>query len=88
MGIFSDSTDVARLQRSVMILQAQVQELADRAGLGREELAAIRPPVPQVVRDLVAQGKPVAAVRAYRETTGASLLLAKDVVDEVDEGRP
>lgn len=87
MGIFSDSTDLPRLQQSVMVLQAQVAELARRAGMSAEDLERIRPQVPAEVRDLVAQDKPVTAVRAYREATGASLLLAKQVVDDVAAGR-
>jgi ribosomal protein L7/L12 len=87
MGIFSDSSDLPRLQQAVMVLQAQVSELARRAGIPQEELDAVQPAVPPEVRDFVAQDQPLAAVRAYRKATGASLLLAKQVVDEVAEGR-
>ena len=87
MGIFSDSSDLPRLQQAVMVLQAQVSELARRAGIPQEELDAVQPGVPREVRDLVAQDQPIAAVRAYRRATGASLLLAKQVVDDVAEGR-
>src|SRR5207302_9114522 len=40
------------------------------------------------VRSLLAEGRKIEAIRAYRESTGAGLKEAKDVVDALEQGGP
>lgn len=69
-------------------LQAEVK----RQALMLEQLAAQRSPEHGTVNvygvsaqetALVAEGKPIPAIKAYRERTGADLLTAKKAIDSV-----
>jgi ribosomal protein L7/L12 len=44
-------------------------------------------PEPPEVLGLLAEGRQIAAVKAYREATGADLRTAKDAVDELARRR-
>jgi hypothetical protein len=62
-------------------LEAQVAYLAERLGVSPEELDRHdEKPLPEEVRRLVADGHEVQAIRAYRESTGASLEAARRAV--------
>ncbi len=65
-------------------LEAQVAFLADRLGVSPDELDRHgEKPMPEEVARLVAQGKKLPAIKAYRQATGASLRGAKRAVDGV-----
>ncbi|QFG67355.1 hypothetical protein [Ornithinimicrobium pratense] len=76
---------VETLTREVRLLEDLVAQLARRAGVGTGELAELRgqtrPGITPQIRALVAQGKHIAAIKAYREETGAGLKDAKDAID-------
>ncbi len=54
--------------------------------MARLEIEDVRPELAEVT-DLIGRGKRIAAIKAYREATGASLREAKDAVDELADGR-
>ncbi|WKD57640.1 hypothetical protein CAPI_05445 [Corynebacterium capitovis DSM 44611] len=66
-------------------LESTVVDLAARAGI---EVPPGKPLVSQAVRDLVEEGKPIAAIKRLREETGLSLSAAKRVVDGLQTDRP
>lgn len=80
LNLFPNAQRDARIVR----LEAQVAYLAGRLGISPEELEThAAPDIPAEVRRLAATGKKIAAVKAYREATGASLTAAKRAVDTV-----
>lgn len=74
------------LTKRLRAQDALIEELARRAGVGAQELAQLReqigPSVSLAVKDLVAQGKMVAAIKQHRVDTGAGLVEAKETVEE------
>jgi hypothetical protein len=54
--------------------------------MARLEIEDALPELPEV-SDLIDQGKRIAAIKAYRDATGAGLREAKDAVDEIADGR-
>lgn len=79
-------THIDHLQRKVRRLETLVDTLAQRADVGAAELAQLRadvePGITDQIRDLVAQGKNIEAIKEYRTETGAGLKDAKDAIDE------
>lgn len=77
---------IETLQAHVRGLENLVDELAARAGVSDAELLPLRsqwgPQIPEESRRLVAEGKPIQAIKAYRERTGAGLKEAKDAIDQ------
>lgn len=84
-------TRIDSLTREVRVLEDLVARLAHRAGVGPAELATLRgdthPGITPEVRSLVAQGKTIAAIKAYRIETGAGLKDAKDAIDAFAAGQ-
>lgn len=85
-------TRVDFLQRQVRELEELVTHLAERAGVGKAELEAMRTAVdpgitPEITR-LVDEGQHIAAIKAYREETGAGLKEAKEAIDAFRDGQP
>ncbi|WP_158288542.1 ribosomal protein L7/L12 [Ornithinimicrobium flavum] len=82
---------VTTLQQEVRILDEMVGQLADRAGVDAAELAKLRgstqPGITPEIRRLVEDGEHIAAIKAYRQRTGAGLKEAKDAVDAYRDGR-
>ncbi|WP_134774519.1 ribosomal protein L7/L12 [Ornithinimicrobium flavum] len=82
---------VDHLTHEVRALQDLTSRLADRAGVDAAELermrADSRPGITPEVRDLVARGQHIAAIKAYRQQTGAGLKEAKDAVEAYAAGR-
>lgn len=87
----------AQQQKQIETLQAHarglenlVDELAARAGVSDAELLRLRgqagPRIPEESRRLVAKGKPIQAIKVYRERTGAGLKEAKDAIDAYSAG--
>lgn len=87
----------AQQQKQIETLQAHarglenlVDELAARAGVSDAELLRLRsqlgPQIPEESRRLVAEGKPIQAIKVYRERTGAGLKEAKDAIDAYSAG--
>lgn len=80
-----DQKLIRTLQDQVRDLESLVQELGERAGLDRVELARLREDrvsrIPDECKRLVAEGRHIEAIKAYREHTGAGLKDAKDAVD-------
>lgn len=83
---------VDHLAREVRVLEDLVARLAHRAGVGSAELAELRgqtqPGITPEIRSLVAEGKHIPAIKAYREQTGAGLKEAKDAIDAFAAGQP
>ena len=77
---------IDRLLRENRRLSALVTDLAERAGLSREELDAIRQDfgLTDQVKQLIAEGKTIMAIKEYRSATGAGLKEAKDAVEEYE----
>ncbi|OYN92011.1 ribosomal protein L7/L12 [Parenemella sanctibonifatiensis] len=74
---------VADLRRRVRSQQHLIDQLAQHVGL---DLGTIDPyAVSQEVRDLVAQGKKIEAIKLYREQTGVGLADAKRAVEDATE---
>ncbi|GAA1490798.1 ribosomal protein L7/L12 [Brachybacterium sacelli] len=78
------------LQAQIRDLEGLVDVLAARADIGQEELLRLRgevgPNIPAESRRLVAEGKDIAAIKVYREHTGAGLKEAKDAIDQYRAG--
>ena len=79
---------IEHLQAQNARLEGLVNLLAERAGVDAAELEGLRedtgvPVVPAECRRLVAEGKVIEAIKAYREHTGAGLKEAKDAIDRV-----
>ena len=70
-----------RTDARLAALERKVDAVVDHLGVVVPE-----PRYPEVER-LLAQGQQVAAIRAYRQATGADLLTARDAVDELARGR-
>lgn len=77
---------VAKLTRQNRQLLDIVERLADRAGVGRDELDRMLingdPGITTEVRQLVAEEKIIQAIKVYREATGAGLREAKETVEK------
>ena len=81
---------VEHLRGETRQLEALVDLLAERAGVGAAELEQLRAEagavgVPEECRRLVAQGEVIRAIKVYRERTGAGLKEAKDAIDRYRE---
>jgi ribosomal protein L7/L12 len=72
-------------RRSVAAQLSSIQRKLDLV-MNHLDIADAAPELPEVVRHLE-NGQPVAAVRAYRQQTGASLLAAKQAVDRIAKER-
>jgi ribosomal protein L7/L12 len=85
--VFSDDAErIDRLERQVQYLLRYVGVDAEIAAAGSAALPA-GPPFaaacsPEIVA-LVGKGKPIQAIKAYRQITGASLKESKDVIDSL-----
>ena len=80
-GTRSAAEEGARIAVRLATVERTVQAIADHLGVVVPEQRH-----PEVER-LLDQGKQVAAVKAYREATGADLLTAKRAVDELARRR-
>jgi hypothetical protein len=70
------------LLRRIKALESQLQELSgDRAPVAR--VGSARPDPVTEIHDLVASGRPLAAVRRYRELTGAGEAEARTAIEEL-----
>jgi ribosomal protein L7/L12 len=68
----------------VRILEAQVRYLSERTGIPLPDFRTWgQPAVPVEVQQLVASGNKIAAIKAYREATGAGLAEAKQIIDSL-----
>ncbi|MFC7331109.1 ribosomal protein L7/L12 [Marinactinospora rubrisoli] len=84
------------MNESVVLLLVPVAFVAGLlvAGLARRSPQRSRPPRPvsadtlERARALIAQGKPVHAIKGVREETGMGLAEAKALVDALSQGRP
>ncbi|WP_248582178.1 hypothetical protein [Nocardioides sp. InS609-2] len=80
MGPFSGSRDVKDIQFRLRRLESKLDALADHAGI-TVEAAGLRG-----VHEQLAQGNKIAAIKTYREVTGARLADAKAAVDRMERG--
>lgn len=70
------------LLRRIKALESQLQVLSDdRAPVARVGVATPDPAAE--IQDLVASGRPLAAVRRYREVTGAGEAEARTAIEEL-----
>lgn len=70
------------LLRRIKALESQLQVLSDdRAPVARVGVATPDPVAE--IQDLVASGRPLAAVRRYREVTGAGEAEARTAIEEL-----
>ena len=65
--------------RRLTDLEAKVRFLLDRSGADYDPVSAITP----ALRDAVAAGRTIAAIKLYRDVTGASLRQAKQAVERI-----
>lgn len=76
---------IETLQARVRDLEGLVDELAARAGVSSAELreleSGVGPRMPEECVRLVAEGRTIQAIKAYREHTGAGLKEAKEAID-------
>lgn len=82
VGLLFSWTRVARLDRSVAglsRLESKVDALLAHAGVTFDPFAG----VPQPVKDALATGDRILAIKHYRQATGVGLKDAKDFVDEL-----
>ena len=87
--MFGRSEDKARideLTRRVASLEETVALLCREAGLPETDPQGIS--VSDAVRALVAEDKPIAAIKQLREETGLDLRSAKLKVDQLQDQRP
>ena len=76
-------TDSEALQR-ISLLEAQVRFLAERLDVELPDFAAIADSeLSPEVRDMIARGDKMGAIKAYRDATGADLASAMKVIDSV-----
>jgi ribosomal protein L7/L12 len=73
---------MADLTQRVEKLEAQMAYLLKDLGISTQQAPAWSPS-PEIV-DLVMKGKKIAAIKAYREQTGAGLKEAMAVIDSLD----
>jgi large subunit ribosomal protein L7/L12 len=72
------------LRARVRRLEATVAALAERAGLGPDEVEqAVTAAVPSEARALKQQGRTIEAIKVVRAQTGAGLREAKEIVDRL-----
>ncbi|MCX3061312.1 ribosomal protein L7/L12 [Streptomyces beihaiensis] len=79
-GTWSIQSRLSGMDRRLVRMERQLTLLADRLGL--EESAEQRAQREEV-EALVREGKQIAAIKAYREMTGAGLKEAKDAVERM-----
>jgi ribosomal protein L7/L12 len=73
---------VEELEARIARLEALVTYLYERTMSGLPDLdAAADPRLPDGVREALAKGDKIAAVKAYREATGADLRTAQQAID-------
>ena len=70
-----------RQRNRLVAIERKLDGILDHLGLDHE-----RPDLSRV-EELLSQGRTVAAVKAYRETTGAGLVEAKAEIDRLSERR-
>jgi ribosomal protein L7/L12 len=75
LSVYLKPRDQARLRR----LEAKVDLLLRHAGLATE----VEPGVPPEVLEALRRGEKIAAIKCYREATGAGLAEAKKEVEEI-----
>jgi len=79
-GLFSvgefSSADAARLRR----IERKLDLIIEHLGIRYDE--AVRDGLSDEVRSLADEGRKIAAIKAYRQSTGASLVEAKRAVDD------
>ncbi|OIJ95946.1 ribosomal protein L7/L12 [Streptomyces monashensis] len=79
-GIASVQSRLSGMDKRLVRIERRLALVADRLGLDEsDEERAQR----ERVEALVREGKQVAAIKAYREMTGADLKEAKDAVDRM-----
>lgn len=71
----------AQLEREARIAHTQGSQVAHAGAVGNVETDPDQ--LEATVRQLVAEGKAIAAVKAYRDATGVGLKEAKDAVDRI-----
>ena len=65
-------------------LEAQVRFLAERLDVTLPNFAALaEAELPQEIKDMVASGNKMGAIKAYRQQTGADLATAMRVIDSL-----
>lgn len=84
-GSRQQQKQIETLQARVRDLEGLVDELAARAGVSSAELrvleSGVGPRMPEECVHLVAEGRTIQAIKAYREHTGAGLKEAKEAID-------
>ena len=72
------------LHERISLLEAQVRYLAEHAQVRLPAFRALaQSSVPVDVQQLVAAGDKLAAIKRYRELTGADLSAAKKIIDSL-----
>ncbi|MGJ3508940.1 ribosomal protein L7/L12 [Enemella sp. A6] len=76
-----DTERIDKLERRIAHLESVVEMLANKSGVAVEWAQPMG--ISAKEHDLVARGKKIEAIKAYRERTGAGLMEAKNVIDSI-----
>ncbi len=83
MGFFSlgGGEDAGRLAHRLKVVEQKLDMIFQHLGIDYHEEP--KSPMEQQIVDLVHSGRKIAAIKLYREQTGAGLKEAKDAVEEI-----
>lgn len=70
------------LLRRIRALESKLEEIGDDAPRARRAAEAEDDPASEI-HDLIASGRPMSAMRRYRELTGATEAEARDAVEQL-----
>ncbi len=74
--LISFSSSINQLRNEIKRTNTILEKIAKQIGVPE-------PPVDSVIRNLVAEGKKIEAIKRYREITGVGLKEAKDYIDSI-----
>lgn len=79
----NQAREIKRLRQEIQRQQSVIAALRQRLGEDASDIDVNDYGVVEAERALIADGRPVAAMKAYRERTGADLVTAKKAIDSV-----
>lgn len=74
--LISFSSSINQLRNEIKRTNTILEKITKQIGVPE-------PPVDSVIRNLVAEGKKIEAIKRYREITGVGLKEAKDYIDSI-----
>jgi len=81
--LFGNHSDDASLRAQLGRIERKLDVLLDHLGIehGVEGQNPLNPDAIAQIRDLIARGRKIEAIKAYRKATGASLVEARNAID-------